>query len=347
MMDMLTIFGDAIKATDDGKVAGYLVRFGSPRDTDLEGDFFTKGTDFGRPLEDGEQFPLRLYYAHGMDPKVGRKAIGDGVVTVKDSGLWYEAQIDQSDEYRQMIKRLAQEGRLGFSSGAAGHLVIREATGIGKSSRINAWPLGEASLTPRPAESRNMATIKSLAEVKDDYGMPMMPEGEMPEAEMPEMENEMPVDPVDVFDGWQYEASEMLIGRLTGRMLEAVSDMIEVGKPIEDIDAVLTEYHRILLEIAKMPEAAKSYAVRSGRPITITQLERQLRDALALSRKEAATIASKAWPILRDAGAGDESDTKADGPAVAANNDDKTDLRRDLLRRSIAQRLSATAASEV
>jgi len=142
-MDMLTIYGDAIKATDDGKVAGYLVRFGSPRDTDLEGDFFTRATDFGRPLDEGEQFPLRLYYAHGMDPKVGRKAIGAGVVTVKDAGLWYEAQIDQSDEYRQMIKRLAQEGRLGFSSGAAGHLVIREATGIGKSSRINAWPLGK------------------------------------------------------------------------------------------------------------------------------------------------------------------------------------------------------------
>jgi len=343
-MDMLTIYGDAIKATDDGKVAGYLVRFGSPRDTDLEGDFFTRATDFGRPLDEGEQFPLRLYYAHGMDPKVGRKAIGAGVVTVKDAGLWYEAQIDQSDEYRQMIKRLVQEGRLGFSSGAAGHLVIREATGIGKSSRINAWPLGEASLTPRPAESRNMATIKSLAEIKDDYGMPMMPEGEMPEAEQ---EDEMPLSPADVFAGWQAEASEMLIGRLTGRMLEAVSEMIEYGKPIEDIDAVLTEYHRILLEVAKMPEAAKCYAVQSGRPSTITQFERRLRDALALSRREAATIASKSWPILRDAGDGDESDTKADGPAVAANNDDQTDLRRDLLRRSIAQRLAAATAGEV
>jgi phage head maturation protease len=339
-MDMLLNYGDAIKATLDGKVAGYLVRFGSPRDTDLEGDFFTKSTDFGRPMAEGETFPLRLYYAHGMDPKVGRKAIGDGVVKMDAAGLWYEGQIEQSDEYREMIKRLASEGRLGFSSGAAGHLVIREATGIGKSSRITAWPLGEASLTPRPAESRNLASVKSLDEIKNDYEMPGMP-GEMP-GDMPE--GELPASPAEVFAGWQMDATESIIGRLTGRMLEAVGEMLEYGRPIADIDGVLTEYHRILLEVAQMPTAGKSFRRSTGRPATIKQFERQLRDALSLSRREAAAIASKSWPILRDAEDGNGSDTEDDGPAVAANNDDQTRLRSALLRRLIAQRIAVQSA---
>lgn len=341
-MDMLMTYGDAIKATPDGKVSGYLVRFGSPRDTDLEGDFFTKATDFGRPMTEGETFPLRLYYAHGMDPKVGRKAIGDGVVKMDAAGLWYEGQIEQSDEYREMIKRLASEGRLGFSSGAAGHLVIREATGIGKSSRITAWPLGEASLTPRPAESRNLASVKSLNEIKNDYEMP----GEMP-GEMPESEDELPASPAEVFAGWQMDAAESIIGRLTGRMLEAVGEMLEYGRPIDEIDGVLTEYHRILLEVAQMPTAGKSFRRSTGRPATITQFERQLRDALSLSRREAAAIASKSWPILRDAEDGNGSETEDDGPAVAANNDDQTRLRSALLRRLIAQRIAVQSAIEV
>jgi phage head maturation protease len=344
-MDMLMTYGDAIKATPDGRVSGYLVRFGSPRDTDLEGDYFTKSTDFGRPMAEGETFPLRLYYAHGMDPKVGRGAIGDGVVKMDAAGLWYEGQIEQSDEYREMIKRLASEGRLGFSSGAAGHLVIREATGIGKSSRITAWPLGEASLTPRPAESRNLASVKSLAEVKNDYEMPGMP-GEMPEGENDD-EDEMPASPAEVFAGWQMDAAESIIGRLTGRMLEAVGEMLEDGRPIADIDGVLTEYHRILLEVARMPTAGKSFRRSAGRPATIKQFERQLRDALSLSRREAAAIASKSWPILRDAEDGNEPETTADGPEVAANNDDQTRLRSALLRRLIAQRIAVQSAIEV
>ena len=343
-MDMLMTYGDAIKATPDGRVSGYLVRFGSPRDTDLEGDFFTKSTDFGRPMAEGETFPLRLYYAHGMDPKIGRRAIGNGTVKMDAAGLWYEGQIEQSDEYREMIKRLAAEGRLGFSSGAAGHLVIREATGIGKSSRITAWPLGEASLTPRPAESRNLASVKSLDEVKNDYEMPDM--SEMP-GEMPESEDEMPASPAEVFAGWQMDAAESIIGRLTGRMLEAVGEMLEYGRPIADIDGVLTEYHRILLEVAQMPTAGKSFRRSSGRPTTIKEFERQLRDALSLSRREAATIASKSWPILRDAEDGNGSETEADGPEVAANNDDQTRLRSALLRRLIAQRIAVQTAVEV
>ena len=50
---------------------------------------------------------------------------------------------------------------LGWSSGAASHLVERQ--NVGKSAMITFWQLAEASLTPTPAEPRTSAMItKSL-----------------------------------------------------------------------------------------------------------------------------------------------------------------------------------------
>jgi phage head maturation protease len=150
--------GSELKATGKGMVKGYLVRFGSSNDTDLERDYFTKDTDFGMEFFDGSSHKLGLYYNHGMDPVVKTKKIGYGTIKMTDNGLWYEAQLDLADEYAKMIYDLAQKGKLGFSSGAASHMVDREK--VGKSYEIKRWNLAEASLTPQPAESRNMASVK-------------------------------------------------------------------------------------------------------------------------------------------------------------------------------------------
>ena len=150
--------GSRIKTTGRGMVSGYLVRFGNPQDTDLERDYFTKSTDFGMEFIDGSSHKLGLYYNHGMDPVVKTKKIGYGSIKMTDFGLWYEAQLDMADEYAKMIYDLAQKGKLGFSSGAASHMVDREK--VGKSFEIKRWNLAEASLTPQPAESRNMASVK-------------------------------------------------------------------------------------------------------------------------------------------------------------------------------------------
>jgi len=161
--------GSNIKATGRGMVEGYLVRFGSPSDTDLERDYFTKSTDFGMEFLDGSSHKLGLYYNHGMDPVVKTKKIGYGSIKMTDNGLWYEAQLDMADEYAKMIYDLAKKGKLGFSSGAASHMVDREK--VGKSYEIKRWNLAEASLTPQPAESRNMAEAKSLKAKKEDLGV--------------------------------------------------------------------------------------------------------------------------------------------------------------------------------
>jgi hypothetical protein len=150
--------GSTLKAVGNGMVKGYLVRFGNPEDTDLERDYFTKSTDFGMEFSDGSSHKLGLYYNHGMDPIVKTKKIGYGSLKMTDSGLWYEAQLDMADEYAKMIYDLAKKGKLGFSSGAASHMVDRMP--VGKSFEIKRWNLAEASLTPQPAESRNMASVK-------------------------------------------------------------------------------------------------------------------------------------------------------------------------------------------
>jgi len=155
----LIFYGDGVKALGDGKVAGYLVRFGHPDDVDLEGDYFDPETDYG--VEDGARLPV--YYQHGMDATLKTRKIGKGLITMNEAGLWMEAQLEMRDEYERAIYEMAEADKLGWSSGAAGHLVER--VPIGKASMIKSWPIAEASLTPTPAEPRNEArTVKSLIE---------------------------------------------------------------------------------------------------------------------------------------------------------------------------------------
>lgn len=157
MEDNLIFYGDAVKALGEGKVGGYLVRWGNPETPDLTGDFFTPDSDLG--VEPESRLPV--YYDHGMDSHFKHKKIGRGKVMFDDVGAWFEAQLEMRDEYERSIYKLAEAGKLGWSSGAAGHLVDKEL--VGKSYLIKSWPIAEASLTPTPAEPRNAAvSIKSI-----------------------------------------------------------------------------------------------------------------------------------------------------------------------------------------
>ncbi|MBV6425325.1 MAG: hypothetical protein NAOJABEB_03142 [Steroidobacteraceae bacterium] len=158
MDDMLIAFGNEVKALGAGRVGGYLVRFGDQTATDLEGDFFTAQTDFDI------EFPAQatVYYNHGFDPVLKRRKLGRADLRADDAGIWVEAQLAIRDEYEQAIYAMAEDGKLGWSSGTAPHLVEREDVGAAK--MITRWPLGlDASLTPTPAEPRNtVVSIKSI-----------------------------------------------------------------------------------------------------------------------------------------------------------------------------------------
>ena len=96
-----------------------------------------------------------------MDSTLKKRVIGKAKTKVDDVGVWADSQMDLRDEYEKAIYAMAESGKLGYSSGALPHLVEREP--VGKAFHIKTWFIGEASLTPTPAEPRNtVMSLKSL-----------------------------------------------------------------------------------------------------------------------------------------------------------------------------------------
>lgn len=165
--DTLIYYGGDVKALGSGRVGGYLVRFGGPESADVQGDFFTSDTYFGRAVKSG----IDVVYHHGVgriDPlavRLGNAVIGEGTVETKADGLWIESQINEPEVYTK-----AERGELGWSSGSVDRLIRREAV-KGNITRITQWPMIEASLSPRPVDPRNKAfALKALMEASDDQG---------------------------------------------------------------------------------------------------------------------------------------------------------------------------------
>lgn len=309
-MDVLTSTVDGIKSDRLGYVKGYLVRFGDSKATDLEGDYFTKSTDYGFPLEEGKRVPLNVYYHHGMDSTVGKKSIGSGFIKMDAEGLWYEAQLDMADEYGKMIAKLCKQGKMGFSSGAAAHMVERKS--MGGASEIIRWPIAEASITPTPAEFRN--SVKSLEEY---YGM-----GEM------EDEEEMMPEPMPEQSPEEYAAElfKMAEADLIHEGMEAYYEAMSEGIGMV-ADAAMAE--AIINEFAN--RAKQLYAMHGAKciqPASLRGVERRLRDAVGLSRSSAKRLAPVVWESLRDA---DQPDEQPSIVVEAKAHDD--DERQEILAR--------------
>jgi len=317
MNENLYFFGDSVKFTSDGRVKGYLVRFGSKNDTDLEGDYFTSSTNWGRPM-DGS-FPLNLYWNHGQDEVIGTKQIGVGTVKMDEYGLWYEAQIDMSDKYNQMIAKLAKEGRLGYSSGAASHLVNRKQVS-NNVYEILQWNLAEASLTPRPAESRNM--VKNLKELLDETkgsgSCPMCKSeydgieckrcGYKPTKEMEEDDMEEPLNPSDIFGDINTELILEGIETLSERLTEAVRlhlespELVDLNKLFNDFGIFSIDLiNKLSADMDMGKELKYYYGKLPHRPADVRDAEKTLREAMRLSRSESKKLASVLWNALCDA----------------------------------------------
>jgi phage head maturation protease len=309
-MDVLTSFVDGIKSDRLGHVKGYLVRFGDTKATDLEGDYFTRSTDYGFPMEEGKRVPLNVYYHHGMDQAVGKKSIGTGYIKMDSEGLWYEAQLDLADEYGKMVAKLCKQGKMGFSSGAAAHMVERKS--MGGASEIIRWPIAEASITPTPAEFRN--SVKSLEEY---YGM-----GEMEDEEemMPEP---MPEQSPEEYAAELFKVAESdLIHEGMEAYYEAMSEGIGMVSDASMADAIINEFAN---------RAKQLYAMHGAKcihPASLRGVERRLRDAVGLSRSSAKRLAPVVWESLRDA---DQPDEQPSIVVEAKAHD--TDERQELLAR--------------
>lgn len=166
MTDQLIHLGSSIKMTDQNEVSGYLVLYGSPKEADFEGDYFTKDTDFD--LTDGRGLAT-MYFNHGLDPVLKTHKLNSGIkaeIGKDEMGVWIRGKLDEAQAYDKMVIELIKarqaEGKsLGWSSGVPSHLVERVKTG--NAYHVKTWSLGsDASLTHTPADYRNQATYKTL-----------------------------------------------------------------------------------------------------------------------------------------------------------------------------------------
>jgi len=155
-MEWKTAPGAGVKTIETGEVEGLLVVFGSPDATDLENEYFTKETDFGRLRET----PIWLNHAQPVKTSSGiiliEEPVGYGTLEITDEGVIIRGLLDAKYRYLAQIAR-----ELGWSSGTAAHLVMRET--VGKATYIKRWLLGlDASITPTPAEPRTMLRNNTL-----------------------------------------------------------------------------------------------------------------------------------------------------------------------------------------
>lgn len=177
-------FGGQVKAVklDDGSVKFYgpLVTFSDENTPDLTGDFFTKETDFGDAQVCDVFFNHRMPIVYDGKKLDYKARLGKAKLTYTDAAIFAEAILKAHNEYEQAIIDAGLAGNLGWSSGTASHLVDREHTG--KAYQIKTWILGlDASLTPTPAEPRNLVIpLKSL--LTSDNNTATAPATDAPEA---------------------------------------------------------------------------------------------------------------------------------------------------------------------
>lgn len=141
-----------VKALGDGKIGGYGVRYTGPAQKDLQGDYFTPETNLWI-----DHYPVvPVLYQHGQDSRMDIRVIGKAHARADPAGVWYEAQLNLRDKYEELIYKLVEDGKLGYSTGALGHLVRRETDG-----KLISWPVAEITLTPNPAAGPYLTSVSA------------------------------------------------------------------------------------------------------------------------------------------------------------------------------------------
>lgn len=160
--------GTAVKSTGNpNQYGGYLIRWGSPTDTDLENEFFSPDTDLWLDFEDYVTLPV--LYDHGQSKALGKHKMGRARLVKDDIGVRAIWTFTPTTEHEKVIEKYLKSGDVfGWSSGSAGHLADRVAAGSAR--KITDWPLVEASITPRPADWRNMLSALTVAQKSVNLG---------------------------------------------------------------------------------------------------------------------------------------------------------------------------------
>jgi hypothetical protein len=152
----------AIKNLGGNRVGGYAVLWGDNSAPDLDGEWFDPQTEELTSIYKAIG-KLPYLYNHATDSTLKSSVVGVvDVMEADEMGLWYEAQLDLSNQYRSVIRNLVSEGVLGTSSGS-----LPGGARVEKSGRIARWPIVELSSTPTPADPRQME--RPIAEIKSAF----------------------------------------------------------------------------------------------------------------------------------------------------------------------------------
>ena len=152
----------AVKMLGAHRVGGYAVLWGNDGAIDLDGEWFDPDTEELTSIYKAVG-KLPYLYNHATDKTLKSAVVGVvDVMEADEIGLWYEAQLDLSNQYRDVIRTLVSQGVLGTSSGA-----LPGGAKVEKSGRIARWPVVEVSATPTPADPRQME--KPIAEIKSAF----------------------------------------------------------------------------------------------------------------------------------------------------------------------------------
>ena len=216
----------------EGRIGGYLVVWGDSRMRDLQGEYFTRDTDFAL-----DWYAARpVLYHHGLDGQMKAAVIGRiDSLRLDEVGIWAEAQLDMHKRYVQAVQRLVEKGILHWSSGSLAHLV--EVAGDGQ---IKRWPLIEGSLTPTPAEPRR-TDVQSIKSAYEALGL--MPPQEI-EAKQADGKNAVPTE--DAKKGMKMQPIKQL-----PVSQEDANARIVVSSEFDNVDALDMLHGYMLLRAAK------------------------------------------------------------------------------------------------
>jgi hypothetical protein len=262
--DMLAFGGGAVKALGGGKIGGYLVRFSTSDDPDLQGDYFTKSTDFF--IDNGETRPI--LYRHGVHPVIKSRNLGKAKLTIDEVGVFVEGELSLRDNYEKAIYLMAEQGKLGWSSGSMSHLVSKNPNG--KSFEITSWPIGEASLTPAPVEARTSAIpLKEI--VIDDYELDF--DSVVKEVEQDQYDEQFVIDGIPSIKAFCEAVSPTSMKDGTARSKAAV----DATKEFNTVGKLLGEgFHAYASRLVKRTENRFLKEGREIHPATVQQVNQLL-----------------------------------------------------------------------
>ena len=167
--------GDRVKSTGNRNVHGLAVKFSTSNDPDLYRDFFTSSCDFGLSLSN----TLPIYFNHCFDGILKTARIGEAKLTKKNDGIfvngfiynlknapqnldiWSKQILEERSDYVDVILKLIEDGKMGYSTGSASHLVKKKLC-ENDTNEIVKWDIVELSITHTPAEPRTYATKSKI-----------------------------------------------------------------------------------------------------------------------------------------------------------------------------------------